>query len=238
MGIEYARNPQKAVYSKDCLYCQYQTNEKGYVTVQYRLGLRPSHLIASAIAFVMGIVLWCCLPAFGDVEWDGIFVAALFLALSLGDTLIRSKKDRAALEAHLAHICRIKKPPAMTKDEFREKWLEHFAADISKSELEAHVTSEGNLLWHLFTYELLDKKFFLEGKDAKRAYAKIPKDGSIFIEWFESEETEELTPQVHTVKALDQMVEVYVVARDFSWTYIKTHESNCGPFFMMKEVNL
>ena len=57
MGIEYARNPQRAVYSKDCLYCQYQTNEKGYVTVQYRLGLRPSHLIASAIAFVMGIVL-------------------------------------------------------------------------------------------------------------------------------------------------------------------------------------
>ena len=28
------------------------------------------------------------------------------------------------------------------------------------------------------------------------------------------------------------MIEIYVVAPDFSWTYIKTHESMCGPYFM------
>ena len=30
----------------------------------------------------------------------------------------------------------------------------------------------------------------------------------------------------------DEMTEIYVIASDFSWTYIKTHESMCGPYFM------
>lgn len=25
--------------------------------------------------------------------------------------------------------------------------------------------------------------------------------------------------------------DVYIVAKDFTWTYVRTHESACGPYF-------
>ena len=46
------------------------------------------------------------------------------------------------------------------------------------------------------------------------------------------DDPKELTAKLNTANALDEMTEIYVVAPDFSWTYIKTHESMCGPYFM------
>ena len=120
----------------------------------------------------------------------------------------------------------------MTKDEFYKKWLEHFAVGISKKDLKKYVISTGNLIWHTFSWELLDDNKFLAGDDAKNAYDKIDKHGAMYIEWFEDEKTHDITCELNSAKALDKMVEVYVVAPDFSWTYIKTHESMCGPYFM------
>ena len=51
-------------------------------------------------------------------------------------------------------------------------------------------------------------------------------------DWFEDDETKKLTTKLSTAKALDEMTEIYVIDSDFSWTYIKTHESMCGPYFM------
>ena len=39
-------------------------------------------------------------------------------------------------------------------------WLSHFANGISKDNIEKHVVSTGNYLWHVFSWELLDKKCF------------------------------------------------------------------------------
>ncbi len=30
---------------------------------------------------------------------------------------------------------------------------------------------------------------------------------------------------------IDKFSEIYVVASDWSWTYMKTHEEECGPYF-------
>ncbi len=120
----------------------------------------------------------------------------------------------------------------MTKNEFYEKWIEHFAVGISKKDLKKHVVSTGNLIWHTFSWKLLDGNKFLEGDQAKTAYNEIDKRGAIYIEWFEDEKTHDITWDLDTAVALDKMVEVYVVASDFSWTYIKTHEGMCGPYFM------
>ncbi|MBE6729455.1 MAG: DUF4275 family protein [Ruminococcaceae bacterium] len=35
--------------------------------------------------------------------------------------------------------------------------------------------------------------------------------------------------------ALNDIVEIYVVCKDFRWTHIKTHEGICGPYFMLKK---
>ena len=120
----------------------------------------------------------------------------------------------------------------MTKNEFFGKWLEHFAIGISKKKLKKYVLSTGNLIWHTFSWKLLDNNKFLEGDIAKAAYNEIDKRGAIYIEWFEDEQTHGITWELNSAESLDKMVEVYVVAADFSWTYIKTHENSCGPYFM------
>ena len=121
----------------------------------------------------------------------------------------------------------------MTKEEFYKSWLKHFAYGISKREIEKYVKSNGDYIWHTFSWDLIDKNKFLVGNDARDAYNKINKRGAIYIEWFEDKGTHDITQELNTAEALDKMTEVYVVASDFSWTYIKTHENDwCGPYFM------
>lgn len=120
----------------------------------------------------------------------------------------------------------------MTKNEFFNKWLDNFGVGVSKKNLKKYVVSTGSLLWHVFSFELLDPKKFLIGDEAKAAYDKINKQGALYIEWFKDKTIKEMTLELNTASALDKLVEVYVVSSDFSWTYIKTHESTCGPYFM------
>ena len=120
----------------------------------------------------------------------------------------------------------------MTKNEFYSVWLNHFAKAISTDDIEKYVVSTGNYLWHVFSWKLLDENTFLTGNSARKAYDKIDKHNALYIEWFGNDETKELTATHDTAKALDKMTEIYVVAPDFSWTYMKTHESMCGPYFM------
>ena len=120
----------------------------------------------------------------------------------------------------------------MTRNEFYSEWLKHFAKGISRENIEKYVVSTGNYLWHVFSWELLDKKSYLSGDSARKAYDQIDKSNALCIEWFEDDETKNLTAKRNTANALDEMTEIYVIASDFSWTYIKTHESMCGPYFM------
>ena len=120
----------------------------------------------------------------------------------------------------------------MTRSEFYSAWLSHFAKGVSRENIEKYVVSNRNYLWHVFSWELLDKKVFLSGDSAKQAYDQIDKHNTLYIDWFEDDETKKLTTKLSTAKALDEMTEIYVIDSDFSWTYIKTHESMCGPYFM------
>lgn len=120
----------------------------------------------------------------------------------------------------------------MTKEEFYTKWLEVFASGISKDDIKKYVKSTGNYIWHIFSWELLNDNKYLKGNEAKEAYDTIDKKGAIYIEWFEDKHSKDILWNLNTAKALDDLVEVYVVGKDFKWTYIKTHENMCGPYFM------
>ena len=120
----------------------------------------------------------------------------------------------------------------MTRDEFYTAWLKRFAEGISEENIERYVVSTGNYLWHVFSWELLDEAKYLVGDSAKDAYNKIDKNNALYIDWFSDDGAKALTQELSTAEALDQMTEVYVAAPDFSWTYIKTHEIMCGPYFM------
>ena len=120
----------------------------------------------------------------------------------------------------------------MTRDEFYTAWLKHFAEGISEENIERYVVSTGNYLWHVFSWELLDEAKYLVGDSAKDAYNKIDKNNALYIDWFSDDGAKALTQELSNAEALDQMTEGYVAAPDFSWTYIKTHEIMCGPYFM------
>lgn len=119
----------------------------------------------------------------------------------------------------------------MTKNEFYDQWLHHFAFGISEAEIEKYVVSTGNLIWHIFSWELRNRDEYLAGEAAKRSFDRMDKSGARYMEWFQDDDTKPLEPNMNAA-SLDQMMEVYVAAEDFSWTYIKTHESTCGPYFM------
>ena len=70
--------------------------------------------------------------------------------------------------------------------------------------------------------------------NSKKAYDNIDKSEAVFIDWFEDEETKDITWDLKTANAFDGFAEVYVVDKDFKWTYIKTHENMCGPYFMKR----
>ena len=48
--------------------------------------------------------------------------------------------------------------------------------------------------------------------------------------------SDKLSLKFDTAEKIDlELNEFYVVAKDYSWTYIKTHEGDsCGPYFLTK----
>lgn len=123
----------------------------------------------------------------------------------------------------------------MTFEEYRKQWLLHFAKGISEKKIKKYVLSTGNLIWHVFSWELLPQGTYLEGDEARKEYDNISsyeKDNAIFIDPFSEEDSFSLEWQKASANKLEDYAEIYVVSKDFSWTYIKTHEEDsCGPYF-------
>ena len=122
---------------------------------------------------------------------------------------------------------------SMTKELFKNQWLRHFAKDVDKKDIEEHV--KGQFIWHVFSWELIKPDGLLVGNDARRAFDKIEKNDCICCDMFGSNGvTNKLSNEYDTAEKIDQkLTEFYVVAQDYSWTYIKTHEGDsCGPYFL------
>ena len=123
----------------------------------------------------------------------------------------------------------------MNDRELIEKWISVFGNSVDKQLIEEHVTSYGNHLWHLFTLGNVTcisgdeaKKLFdaLEYKVAIRFYDGYSNhiDKITVVEKFSSKEVDK-----------DKHSDVYIVAKDFSWTYIRTHEFGLGPYLCVKK---
>lgn len=118
---------------------------------------------------------------------------------------------------------------------FKNRWLNTFAPDIPAKDIKRYVVSTGNYIWHVFSWELLPDDAYLVGDAARAAYDQADKRGAMYIEPFGKGTTKSITWDLDKASALDNMTEVYVVASDNSWTYIKTHENDwCGPYFLKK----
>lgn len=121
----------------------------------------------------------------------------------------------------------------MRLNEFKKEWLLHFAANISKRDIENKVVKTGNYIWHIFSWELVNSNDYLTSEKARHAFNKANKANAWYIIPFERNASVKILNFKNiTAEQLDEETEIYIVARDFSWTYIKTHEDDlCGPYF-------
>ena len=113
--------------------------------------------------------------------------------------------------------------------------MNHFASGISKEDIKKYVVSTGNYIWHVFSWKLLPEETYLVGDEARRAYDAADKKNAMYIDAFGDGVCKALDDKYEKAASLEVLTEVYVVAKDFSWTYIKTHEEDfCGPYFCRK----
>lgn len=124
----------------------------------------------------------------------------------------------------------VKSTDKMNNNEIIQNWLNAFGKGVSKKIIEEHVTSYGNHLWHLFTWANVR---CLEGEEARKAFDELQYTEAIRFSDGYSNRIDNVAYIEKTSSAeIDKYTasDVYVAAKDFSWTYVRTHEQDFGPY--------
>ena len=119
--------------------------------------------------------------------------------------------------------------PATIKD-LRERWLDTFAADVSEEDLGKYVLAGGSYLWNIFSEKLVP---CLEGDEAQKALAELPDtDCHRFYKEYPPQDQPRIKAiSMAEVSSLPDDLDWYLVDKDFTWTYVHTHEEDFGPYF-------
>lgn len=82
--------------------------------------------------------------------------------------------------------------------------------------------------WHIFSYK---KRECLEKDVARQVFDNITKDELyVMYEGFPIRYLYTNASQVVS-KDFDSQQDIYIIDKNFTWTYVHTHESMCGPYF-------
>ena len=121
---------------------------------------------------------------------------------------------------------------AMTKQKFINQWLRHFAPELSKDQYKQYV--ENQYIWHVFSFNLIESDLLRIGDAARQAFDQIEKNDCVCCDIFGDGVMNKLPMGCDTAEKIEgKFSEFYVVAKDYSWTYIQTHErDSCGPYFL------
>ena len=125
----------------------------------------------------------------------------------------------------------------MTDQQLLKKWLAVFGKEVDQKLIEEHVTSYGNLLWHLFTW---GKVPCLKGDEARKAFDALSYTEAIrFYDGYAGHIDKVAVIEKISANKVDKdkASDVYIVAQDFSWTYARTHEYNLGPYLCILPEN-
>ncbi|MBQ3111793.1 MAG: DUF4275 family protein [Firmicutes bacterium] len=120
------------------------------------------------------------------------------------------------------------------------RWLRTFARGVDEQRLQERVYADGNLMWHIFSWELAPH---LSGAEADAAYAAA-EDAEVllFADGYSGggKPTQIRDLQLIAKPGLDELPklckklkiqDLYITATDYSWTYVQTHEGYLGPYF-------
>ncbi len=123
----------------------------------------------------------------------------------------------------------------MDSCDFSRKWKTAFAADVSAEVMQGRVDAAGCHMWHVFTW---GKARCFEQAAADAAFDAADKKGA-----FVAEESafngggkkiayrfRACPPDARSLDFADG-ADVFVVGKNFAWTYVVTHEAGLGPYF-------
>lgn len=118
----------------------------------------------------------------------------------------------------------------------RQQWEDSFINHLSLQEKEAIYLYNDDgacgYLWHVFSFE---KRDCLKGEEAIKAFNKVKKSNCYIF--FQHSEDVYIVEDAGLLDAYDLLKEqdVYVVDKEFNWTYVRTHEDGwCGPYFSIR----
>jgi hypothetical protein len=126
-------------------------------------------------------------------------------------------------------------------EDYKKNWVNQYASnsDIAKYALPS--SEWHNYIWHVFSY---DKGKAVEGNEAMSCYNNTDKEKAVI--YIENIDMLLLADNIHglTAEELERMsddenldignLDIVVTDEDFSWTYCRTHEYYCGPYFYHK----
>ena len=117
---------------------------------------------------------------------------------------------------------------------YKKLWADTYApADADKRKIEQLCVQNAEYstyVWHIFSYEFLNA----ETDDAPRLYDVADKKECMLISNGPSLGFKLKNADLLTADVLNEFDDVTVTASDFSWTYSKTHEVYCGPYYYKK----
>lgn len=118
-------------------------------------------------------------------------------------------------------------------EKYKQKWVDAFSPEnADKKEIRKLCLDKKKytpFLWHIFSYEFLDSE-----KEYIPLFESADKSACVLISNVDGIGFALTNAGRLTAEVLDGFVDVTVSACDFSWTYSKTHESMCGPYFYRK----
>ncbi|MEW9095488.1 MAG: DUF4275 family protein [Clostridiaceae bacterium] len=119
----------------------------------------------------------------------------------------------------------------------RKQWEDNFASHMSDDEKKSISMYDNDgfsgYLWHLFSNK---KKECLQGQEAKKTFNAEHKNNCYIF--YQHTNYVLILENAGGLKAgdLQDEFDVYVVDKDFNWTYVKTHETGwCGPYFSRRD---
>lgn len=123
----------------------------------------------------------------------------------------------------------------MNEQELIEKWVSVFGEGVDPNLIDERVTAEHNYLWHLFTWGHVS---CLEDDVAREAFDNLEYTEAIkFCGGYSSHIEDIAVVGKLSAEEIDNAScgDIYITAKDFSWTYVRTHETiQCGPYLCVK----
>lgn len=116
--------------------------------------------------------------------------------------------------------------------QYKQEWFEKIVPeDQQKRAVDCYCFDKDGYcgyLWHVFSYEILD---CLVDDEANRQFDNLDKHKGILLMSFTDKAYFIKDVSRFKAKNLEIFQDVILTGYDFSWTYVKTHETDCGPYF-------